>query len=139
LNDRDGDGKRPPERDREAEDRGQTGAPTHVPGSVAGAGVHGLPLPGDASWQPDPETFEKVDQLIRGYRGHVVACLEPAVRAHYPELLATLEYGKMLELSTKMTLVGHAACEIAGYRYDERRQTIGTPVTPISGTGDSPI
>ena len=32
----------------------------------------------------------------------------------------------MLELSTKMTLVGHAASEISGYRYDERRRTIGS-------------
>ena len=86
----------------------------------------GIPLPGDASWQPEPKTFEKVDTLIRGYRGNVAACLEPPVQAHYPELLPTLEYGKMLELSTKMTLVGHAACEIAGYRYNERRQTIAT-------------
>jgi hypothetical protein len=126
LTDRDDDGKRPPERDREANDRAHSAVRPPVLGSVAGAGVHGLPLPGDASWQPEPEAFAKVDELIRGYRGNVVACLEPTVRAHYPELLATLEYGKMLELSTKMTLVGHAACEIAGYRYNERRQTIGT-------------
>jgi hypothetical protein len=83
-------------------------------------------LAGGASWQPDPEAFEKVDRLIRGYRGNVATCLEPTVRAHYPELLDGPEYPKMLELSTKMTLVGHASCEIAGYRYDERRRTIGT-------------
>ena len=81
---------------------------------------------GGAPWQPDPATFEKVDSLIRGYRGNVLACLEPTVRAHYPELLEKPEYGKMLELSTKMTLVGHASCEIAGYPYDERRRTIGS-------------
>jgi hypothetical protein len=126
LKDRDGDGRRPPERDREAEDRAQSAARPPASTSVAGAGIHGFPLTGGASWQPEPETFEKVDTLIRGYRGNVVACLEPTVQAHYPELLATLEYGKMLELSTKMTLVGHAACEIAGYRYNERRQMIGT-------------
>jgi hypothetical protein len=36
------------------------------------------------------------------------------------------EYRKMLELSTKMNLVGHACTEIAGYEYDRRRQAIGT-------------
>jgi hypothetical protein len=86
----------------------------------------GLPLAGGAPWQPDPATFERVDTLIHEYRGDAVACLEPPVRAHYPELLQRQEYKKMLELSTKMTLVGHASCEIAGYPYDERRQTIGT-------------
>ena len=47
------------------------------------------------------------------------------VRAHYPELLEEGgdEYRKMLELSTKMTLVGHACCEVAGFRYDERPAT----------------
>jgi hypothetical protein len=126
LRDRDGDGQRAPVRDRDAEVRAQSAGRTRTPGSVTVAGIPGVPLPGGASWQPEPAAFEKVDALIRGYRPDVVACLEPPVRAHYPELLATLEYGKMVELSTKMTLVGHAACEIAGYRYTERRQTIGT-------------
>jgi hypothetical protein len=126
LTDWDGHGKRPPARDREGTGRSRNASRAPAPGSVAAAGIRGLPLPDDAPWQPEPETFEKVDRLIRRYRGNVVACLEPPVRAHYPELLATPEYGKMLELSTKMTLVGHAACEIAGYRYNERRQTIGT-------------
>ena len=91
-----------------------------------GTDIPGFPLPGSPSWQPDPSAFEKVDTLIRGYRENVVSSLEPPVRAHYPELLDTPEYGKMLELSTKMTLVGHAACEIAGYPYDDRRRTIGS-------------
>jgi hypothetical protein len=87
----------------------------------------GLALPGGASWQPDPAEIERVDTLIRGYREDVLACLEPAVRTHYPELLDNPgeEYRKMLELSTKMTLVGHACCEIAGYPYDERRRLNG--------------
>lgn len=123
----DGYGKRrPPATDPEGTGRGQAAGRTPAAASVGAAGIPGLPLAGGAPWQPDPATFEKVDALIRGYRGNVVASLEPPVRAHYPELLETPEYGKMLELSTKMTLVGHAACEIAGFPYDERRRTIGT-------------
>ena len=95
-------------------------------GPVGGPGAPRLALPGDAAWHPDAAELEKVDALIRRYRGEVVACLEPAAGAHYPELLenADDEYRKMVELSTKMTLVGHACCEIAGYPYDERRRTI---------------
>jgi len=101
------------------------------PASASPVNLSGVPrvaLPGDAPWHPDPAEIEKVETLMRGYRGTVVACLEPAVRAHYPELIESPgdEYRKMLELSTKMTLVGHACCEIAGYPYDERRRTIGS-------------
>ena len=79
-------------------------------------------------WQPDAAALEKVDTLMRGYRDDVRECLEPPVRTHYPELLEGSgdEYRKMLELSTKMTLVGHACCEIAGYAYDERRRLNGS-------------
>jgi hypothetical protein len=82
----------------------------------------------DAAWQPDPAELDKVDALIRDYRRDVVSCLEPLVKAHYPALLAARrgEYRKMVELSTKMTLVGHACCEIAGFDYDEHRRTIGS-------------
>ena len=82
----------------------------------------------DAAWQPAPDVIDQVDALLRGYRESVVATVEEPVRAHYPALLDAPddEYRKMLELSTKMTLVGHACCEIAGYPYDERRRTIGS-------------
>ena len=72
--------------------------------------------------------IDQVDALLRGYRESVVATVEEPVRAHYPALLDAPddEYRKMLELSTKMTLVGHACCEIAGYPYDERRRLNGT-------------
>jgi hypothetical protein len=87
-----------------------------------------LALAADAPWQPAPTELEKVDALIRSYRGDVVTCLAPLVQTHYPHLLAAGrdEYLKMVELSTKMTLVGHACCEIAGYSYDEHRRTIGS-------------
>jgi hypothetical protein len=95
-------------------------------GSIGPAGVPRLSLPGHEPWYPDAAQLEKVETLMRGYRADVVACLEPAARAHYPELIEDGgdEYRKMVELSTKMTLVGHACCEIAGYPYDERRRTI---------------
>jgi hypothetical protein len=95
--------------------------------SPPGSGqAHADQLLAAAPWQPDAATVARVDELMRRYRHEVVDCLQPAVAAHYPELLESDEYHKMLELSTKMTLVGHAACEIAGYPYDPRRQTIGT-------------
>lgn len=78
---------------------------------------------GALPWQPSTAALDEVDALMRRYRADIRACLEPPVRAHYPELLErSVEYPKMLELSTKMTLVGHACCEIAGYDYNERRR-----------------
>jgi hypothetical protein len=68
----------------------------------------------------------RIDEIAQLYRGTVRTVLEPLVAAHYPDLLerAPAEYRKMLELSTKMTLVGHACTEIAGYEFDEARQRI---------------
>jgi hypothetical protein len=70
----------------------------------------------------------RVEGLIQQYRERVTQCLEPLVRANYPALLSGPgnEYRKMVELSTKMTLVGHACTEAAGYPYDKRRQIIGS-------------
>ncbi len=82
--------------------------------------------------QADPHVKAKpgmtrVDELIRIYRDSARDTLEPLVRQYYPSLLKNPnnEYRKMIELSTKMTLVGHACTEIAGYDYDARRRTIG--------------
>ena len=70
---------------------------------------------------------QRTDELMRRYRKLVSQTLEPLVRGYHPEMLAGArdEYRKMLELSTKMSLVGHACTEIAGFAYDERRQMIG--------------
>lgn len=78
-------------------------------------------------WQPARPTLQRVDALIRRYRREVVATLNPLVREYCPALLSNRqnEYRKMVELSTKMTLVGHAAVESVGYRCDARRQRIG--------------
>jgi hypothetical protein len=78
------------------------------------------------SWQPPASARERVDTLMPVYRRFVTATLEPIVRAHYPALLdnAGNEYRKMVELSTKMMLVGHACTEIGDDLYGERRQRI---------------
>jgi hypothetical protein len=112
------------DRDSVGTERWAASAP--AAGSIAGDAAPGLALSGNPPWQPDAATIAKVDTLMRGYRGDVAAALEDPVQAHYPALLQTPEYGKMLELSTKMTLVGHATCAIAGYPYDAHRRTIGT-------------
>ena len=82
----------------------------------------------EGAWQPSRHVMARVDSLIPRYRRRVVATLEPLVRAHYPALLekSGSEYRKMLELSTKMTLVGHASAESAGARYDRARSRIAT-------------
>jgi hypothetical protein len=74
--------------------------------------------------QETPEVAARIDALATHYRGVVRATLEPLVAAYYPDLLSSSlgEYRKMLELSTKMTLVGHACTEISGYEFDEARQ-----------------
>ena len=48
------------------------------------------------------------------------------------------EYRKMLELSAKMNVVGHACTEIAGRVYDTRRQTIGKRRAAMSAPLDGP-
>jgi hypothetical protein len=71
---------------------------------------------------------ERVDLLLQVYRQRVSATLHPIVQSYYAQLAREggAEYRKMLELSTKMTLVGHACSEIARQPFDERRQTIAT-------------
>ena len=77
-------------------------------------------------WQPSSQARARVDEFIQIYRQNVTETLQPIVRAYYPSLLnnANNEYRKMIELSTKMTVVGHACTELAGYRFDARRQKI---------------
>lgn len=82
----------------------------------------------NAPWDAVQATRERVDQLIKGYRGTVSRTLGPLVDSYNPSMLSDAqdEYRKMLELSSKMSLVGHACAEIAGYEYDARRQIIGS-------------
>ena len=86
-----------------------------------------MPLTYDAL-QTGPDTQERVNRLIQKYREKVVEVLQPIVSIYYPSLLANPEneYRKMIELSTKMTLVGHACAETAGQLFDDRRQRIAS-------------
>jgi len=76
-------------------------------------------------WQPTPELAARIDALARAYRTEVRDTLAPLVAAWHPALSASAtEYAKMLELSTKMTLVGHACTMLSGYEFDARRRRI---------------
>lgn len=79
-------------------------------------------------WDPGPFARARVDQLIQRYRKSVSSHLEPIVQTYDLEMLTARpgEYRKMLELSAKMNVVGHACTEIFGSEYDERRQRIGS-------------
>ena len=80
------------------------------------------------NWEPKKKYTLEIDALVSHYRQRVPNYLEPLVSDHYPEMLgkADNEYRKMIELSTKMTVVGYACTELLGYRFDERRQVIST-------------
>ena len=81
-----------------------------------------------APWLPTTAVMERIDGLIHHYRNDVRASLEPLVLKYYPGLAGTpaSEYRKMIELSTKMTVVGHACAAVAGLPFDERRRTLST-------------
>jgi hypothetical protein len=80
------------------------------------------------AWNPGPSARARVDRLIQLYRRGVSTHLEPIVQTYDPAMLTERpgEYRKMLELSAKMNVVGHACAEIFGREYDERRQRIGS-------------
>jgi hypothetical protein len=79
-----------------------------------------------APWQPTAAAYDRVAALITRYRARAREILYPLVMAHYPAMLGGdgAEYRKMLELCTKMMVVGHACTEILDHDYDERRQTV---------------
>jgi hypothetical protein len=80
----------------------------------------------NAPWQPKAVARERVGTLIGLYRDKAREILYPLVLAHYSAMLADdgIEYRKMVELSTKMMVVGNACTEVLGHDYDERRQMI---------------
>ena len=81
-----------------------------------------------AGWGPGPRVQERLNQLFQRYRAGVSDCLEPLVREYNPAMLdgGQDEYRKMLELSAKMNVVGHACTEISGHPYDDHRHMIGS-------------
>ncbi|MDD5674494.1 MAG: hypothetical protein PHC61_10035, partial [Chitinivibrionales bacterium] len=78
------------------------------------------------AWQPAPEALGNVDKLIKFYQRQADRELQTLVREHCPLIMENNnnEYQKMLALTTKMALVGHACSEVAGFRFNARRQTI---------------
>jgi len=81
--------------------------------------VSGMP------WRPAPELAARIESLARAYRAEVRETLTPLVAVWHPALATSgSEYAKMLELSTKMTLVGHACTALAGHEFDARRRRI---------------
>lgn len=77
-------------------------------------------------WRPDAAAVARLDALARVQRRAVHDTLGPLVAAWYPEwrLRASGEFDKMIELSTKMTMVGHACAGAVGVPFDARRQRI---------------
>jgi hypothetical protein len=63
--------------------------------------------------------------LARAYRAEVRDTLSPLVAVWHPALTSSSgEYAKMVELTTKMALVGHACTALAGEEFDQRRRRI---------------
>lgn len=75
-------------------------------------------------WIPTDSQLRHVNELVQTYRSTVTEFLQPLVETYHPGLLHSEDggYRKMIELSTKMTLVGHACTAIAGRDFDRRRQ-----------------
>jgi hypothetical protein len=90
-------------------------------------------------WRPAGQTLKRLDSLVGEYRARVEEQLTPLVQAYYPSMMAgdRLEYRKLLELSSKMTIVGHACTRIAGYPFDPRRLRISGLFGACCFLGDS--
>jgi hypothetical protein len=81
-----------------------------------------------------------LDELIRSQRKRVEKNLSNLVRRYYPAMLTTsdgFEYRKMVELCSKMSLVGLACTQIAGYPFDARRLWISSLFGACCFLGDS--
>ena len=82
---------------------------------------------------------DRIDVLIRSHRRHVDNALKPLVLAHYPSMTAPpgLEYAKMIELSTKMVMVGRACVLIGGQAFNRRHLRIAALYGACCFLGDS--
>lgn len=91
------------------------------------------------AWKPRRATLHKVESLMHSHRPRVEEQLRPLVREHYPAMIASgdVEYRKMVELSSKMTMVGRACTEIAGFPFDDRRMRIAALFGGCCFLGDS--
>ena len=81
-----------------------------------------------------------LDEMVRTRREAVDRDLSALVKRHCPEMLTAsggYEYRKMVELSSKMSLVGQACSLIGGYPFDERRLRISSLYGACCFLGDS--
>jgi hypothetical protein len=78
------------------------------------------------AWRPKQSDLATIDSLMRTYREEVRATLMPLVKRYCPSIAKSpgMEIEKMLELSAKMTMVGHACGEVAGAKFDAHRRTM---------------
>jgi hypothetical protein len=85
-------------------------------------------LPAGAAWRPTPGLEARVAELARSYRALAAEELGRLTAAHFPELQQQggAEFRKMVELSAKMAMVGHACSEVAGYAFTAERRTLST-------------
>jgi hypothetical protein len=87
---------------------------------------------------PRRPTPDQLDVLFQVERRHVRRTLEPLVRQYCPDMMAgtCLEYRKLLELSSKMTMVGLACTRIAGFPFDARRRRVAALLGACCFLGD---
>lgn len=75
---------------------------------------------------PGDKKLSEIELLAKSYRKKVESYLRPLILSYYPQLIKKddNEYRKMIELSTKMSIVGKACTEIAGQEFSARHQLI---------------
>lgn len=91
-------------------------------------------------WRPTRANETELDALIGAYRELARSHLRPLVDRYCDSLVDTAggaEYRKLIELSTKMQIVGRAWTEIAGYPFDDRRERIASLFGACCYFGDS--
>jgi hypothetical protein len=81
----------------------------------------------------------ELEQIHKDFKSKVKYILNPLISQYYPELVKNREneLKKMLELSTKMMIVGKACTEIAGVTFDERHEFISALFGGCSFISDS--
>jgi hypothetical protein len=93
-----------------------------------------------AMWQPPEETASEIDDLMKRYRTSADENLRPLFDRYCPSLrtdTGVTEYRKLIELTAKMQMVGHACTEITGSRFDQRRQKISSLFGACCFLGDN--
>jgi hypothetical protein len=91
-------------------------------------------------WRPDEAINSEIDVLLESYRASAKKNLRSIVDKYCCSLVtagAGAEYRKLIELSAKMQMVGHAWTEIAGFPFDLRRQKISSFFGACCFLGDS--